>query len=174
MEKFVVIVFPNGLQGQIWSTILRSQHLSVIWESPDVLLPHTLKTLQQQQTLPDLLIVDTRLHHLQPLHLCRWSQKHDLDVEILLVNGMQAHILAAERKWALSQGAADLLPRICQKSLISGAATNLRKVLDLLGILHYDQHALIRSLLRIAPNSSRKTRYPKPDEIVAMQRMLGG
>lgn len=171
MEKFVVIVFPNGLQGQIWSTILRSQHLSVIWESPDVPLPHTLKTLQQQQTLPDLLIVDTRLHHLEPLHLCRWSQKHDLDIEILLVNGMQAHILAAERKWALAQGAADLLPRICQKSLISGAATNLRKVLDLLEILHYDQPALIRSLLRLGPHSPHKPRSAEPDEIFAVQRM---
>ena len=174
MEKFVVIVFPNGLQGQIWSTMLRSQRLSVIWESPDVLLPHTLKALQQQQTLPDLLILDTRLHHLQPLHLCRWSQKHNLNVEILLVNGMQSHILAAERKWALSQGAADLLPRICQKSLISGAATNLRKALDLLEVLHYDQHALIRSLLRISPNSTRKARCSKPDETLTMQRMLGG
>ena len=173
MEKFVVIVFPNGLQGHIWSTILRSQQLSVIWESPDVLLPHTLKALQQQQTLPDLLILDTRLHHLQPLQLCRWSQKHNLNIEILLVNGMQPHILAAERKWALSQGAADLLPRISQKSLISGAATNLRKALDLLEVLHYDQHALIRSLLRISPNSPRKARYPKADEMV-MQRMISG
>ena len=108
MEKFVVIVFPNGLQGQIWSTILRSQQLSVIWESPDVLLPHTLKALQQQQTLPDLLILDTRLHHLQPLHLCRWSQKHNLNVEILLVNGMQSHILGG-RGISADYGQVDLL-----------------------------------------------------------------
>lgn len=154
MEKFVVIVFPNGVQGRIWSTILRSQEASVIWESPDISLPQTLKGLHQKHSLPDLLILDTRLHHLQPLHLCRWRQKYGLDTQILLVNGSQPHILAAERRWARSQGAADLLPRICRQSLISGAATNLRRTLDILKIVPFDQQAFVRGLLKMGLDSS--------------------
>jgi CheY-like chemotaxis protein len=158
MEKFVVIVFPNGLQGQIWSAILRSQKLSVIWESPDVPLPHILKDLHQQQELPDLLIIDTRLHHLQPLQLCRWCRRHRIDINILLVNGFQPTILKTERQWAVAQGAIDLLPRITQHSLVSGAAKNLQRTLDILEIASCNQEALIRSLLSMGLNMP--FRYP--------------
>mgnify|MGYP001794009321 FL=1 len=149
VEKFVVMVFPNGLQGQIWSAILRSQNLSVLWESPDVSLPKALKALHHKRALPDLIVVDTRLHHLQPLQLCRWQQKHHLATKILLVNGVQPHIVNAERQWALTQGAADLLPRICKNTLVSGASANLRRVLDVLEITSCDHHTLIKALLRL-------------------------
>ena len=147
MEKFIVIVFPNGLQGQLWSTILRSQNLSVIWESPDVPLPGILKDLHRKRLLPDLLIVDTRLHHLQPLHLCRWCRRHGIDLKILLVNGIQPRILTGEKQWALAQGAVDLLPRITQHSLLSGSTKNLHQVLDVLEVSSCDQPALVRALL---------------------------
>lgn len=149
MEKFVVIVFPNGLQGQIWAAILRSQNLSVIWESPDVALPQILKTLHEQQALPDLLILDTRLHHLQPYRLCRWCQRQRFATQILLVNGAQPQILPAERQWARAQAAADLLPRIAKQALVSGAASNLQHVLDILGARSCNQRAMVKALLRM-------------------------
>lgn len=152
-EKFVVIVFPNGLQGRIWSTILRSQSLSVIWESPDVVLPRTLSTLHDQSSLPDLLIIDTRLRHLQPFHICRWSQEHCPELNILLVNGAQPRILEPERKWAMAQSAADLLPRICRDSLISNAAANLRRALDLMDVLPFNQQSFIGDLLKMGLRS---------------------
>ena len=148
-QKFVVIVFPNGLQGRIWSTILRSQNCGVIWESPDVPLLKTLRSLHQQGDLPDLLIVDTRLHYLQPWHLCRWCQKNNLNLKILLINGTQPHILPTERQWAITQGATDLLPRICRNSLMSTAATNLRRTLDLLDVQPFNQQAFVGSLLQM-------------------------
>ncbi len=144
-QKFVVIVFPSGLQGRIWSTILRSQNCGVIWESPDVPLPETLQSLHQQGGLPDLLIIDIRLYRLQPWHLCRWCRQHNLDTKVLLVNGAQPRILATERQWALAQGAADLLPRICRDSLMSGAAANLRRALDVLNIEPFSQQSFIGS-----------------------------
>ena len=161
----MVVVFPNGLQGKIWSTILRSQNLSVIWESPDVPLSHTLKILNQRGSLPDLLVIDTRLHHLQPFHLCRWCQQSCPGIKILLINGAQSRILAAERQWAMTQGAVDLLPRINQDTLISSAAANLRKTLDLMDILHYDQKTFITALLKmglyVQPRSSSVHKHIK-------------
>ncbi len=152
-EKFVVIVFPHGLQGRIWATILRSQSLSVIWESPDVVLPRTLKTLHERGSVPDLLIIDTRLRHLQPFHICRWCQTHCPELNVLLVNGAQPRIVPTERQWAMAQGAADLLPRIRQNALISNAAANLRRALDLLDILPLDQQAFISTLLKMGLRS---------------------
>lgn len=163
-QKFVVIVFPNGLQGRIWSTILRSQNCGVIWESPDVPLPETLKSLHQQGDLPDLLIIDTRLHHLRPWHLCRWCRQNNLNTKVLLVNGAQPHISPAERQWAITQGSADLLPRICRNSLMSGAAANLRRALDLLNIQPFSQQSFIGSLLQMGlgsqPNVTINHRVP--------------
>ena len=163
-KKFIVIVFPIGLQGRIWSTILRSQMFGVIWESPDVPLPKTLRSLHQQGTLPDLLVVDTRLYHLQPLHLCRWCQQNNLKVKVLLVNGHQPHIMMSERQWAMAQGAADLLPRIDRDTLISSASTNLRRTLDLLKVQPFNQQAFVTSLLQMGlntyPNASLHRRAP--------------
>ncbi|MEM1308812.1 MAG: hypothetical protein AAGF98_04800 [Cyanobacteria bacterium P01_H01_bin.153] len=167
LGKFVVLVFPNGLQGQIWSAILRSQHLSVIWESPDVSLPKALKALHQKRALPDLIVLDTRLHHLQPLQLCRWRQKHNLDTQILLVNGVQPQIVGAERQWALTQGAADLLPRICKNSLVSGASTNLRRALDVLEITSCNHQTLIKALLQLGLATS-----PRCDRSAPSSKLL--
>ncbi|MGD1858809.1 MAG: hypothetical protein ACFB0E_02425 [Leptolyngbyaceae cyanobacterium] len=166
MEKLVVIVFPNGLQGQIWAAILRSQNLSVIWESPDVVLPQILKNLHERQALPDLLILDTRLHHLQPYRLCRWRQRHRLDTQILLVNGAQLQIIPAERQWALTQAAVDLLPRISKQALVSGAATNLRHVLDVLNVRSCNQQAMVRALLRMGLGMPAQRSHPKVSRVL--------
>lgn len=149
MEKLVVIVFPTGKQGSLWSAILRSQAISVIWESPDVQLIPTLTTLKQQETLPHLLMLDTRLRRLQPYHLCRWCRDHCPEMKVVLVNGSQTHILAAERQWAISQGAANLLPRFRLDALVSSTNANLRQVLDTLEIPGLCQRSLVATLLKM-------------------------
>jgi CheY-like chemotaxis protein len=149
-QKFVIIVFPLGLQGKIWTTILRSQNVSVIWESPDVHIVETLQQLHRQgRPLPDLLIIDTRLRGLNPYALCRWCRHHCPTINVVLINGAQSHILPSEQQWARCQGAADLLPRFQRDSLISSAITSLRQVLDLLGGLPLDQRALVSTLLKL-------------------------
>lgn len=149
MEKLVVIVFPTGKQGGLWSAILRSQAISVIWESPDVQLIPTLITLKQQETLPHLLMLDTRLHRLQPYHLCRWCRDHCPEMKVVLVNGSQTHILTTERQWAISQGAANLLPRFRPDALVSSTTANLRQVLDTLEIPGLCQRSLVATLLKM-------------------------
>ncbi|MBD0334507.1 MAG: response regulator [Cyanobacteria bacterium Co-bin13] len=149
-QKFVIIVFPLGLQGKIWTTILRSQNLSVIWESPDVHIVETLQQLHRQgRPLPDLLMLDTRLRGLNPYALCRWCRHHCPQTKIVLVNGAQSQILPSEQQWARCQGAADLLPCFQRDSLISSAVTGLRLVLDLLGGLPLDQGSLVSTLLKL-------------------------
>lgn len=167
-QKFVVIVFPLGLQGKIWATVLRSQGISVIWESHDVSLPQTLTTLKRQDGLPDLLIVDTRLHNLQPYHLVRWTRDYCSELGVVLVNGAQTDIAPAERQWALLQGASDLLPRFKSASLVSSAVANLRKVLDLLNTMPLHQRSLVTALLKlgVGPRSQQAT-TPEPVDPVA-------
>lgn len=175
-QKFVIILFPLGLQGKIWTTILRSQNLSVIWESPDVALIDTLQQLQAQgQPLPDLLLVDTRLRGLNPYALCRWCRTHCPGLKVMLVNGAQDHVLPAERQWAASQGAVDLLPCLRRDSLISNAISGIREVLDVLGGEPLNQRALVSALLRVGiapsmrPNVARK---PSKIALMASRRSL--
>lgn len=175
-RKFVIILFPLGLQGKIWTTILRSQDLSVIWESPDVALVDTLQQLQAQgQPLPDLLLIDTRLRGLNPYGLCRWCRTHCPELKVMLVNGAQDHILPAERQWAASQGAADLLPCLRRDSLISNAISGIREVLDLLGGQPLNQRALVSALLRVGIAPSMRpsaARRPSKIALMASQRPL--
>lgn len=155
-RKFVVVIFPLGLQGKIWTTILRSQNLSVIWESPDVPIVETLQQLQaQNRPLPNLLMIDTRLRGLNPYALCRWCQEHCPELRVVLVNGAQTQILPSERQWATCQGAANLLPCFRRESLISNAVTGVREVLSLLEGLPFSQSALVSALLKlgIAPRA---------------------
>ncbi|NJO42512.1 MAG: response regulator [Cyanobacteria bacterium CRU_2_1] len=147
-RKFVVMIQPMSRQGAIWQAILRSQEISVIWESPDVNLCDSLTHLKATgATLPDLLLIDTRLQTLNPYTFCRWSHKHCPTVKVVLVNGAQKEITPSEREWAIYQGAADLMPRFQRDSLVSGAVVKARRILDILDCTTLDSGALISALL---------------------------
>ena len=164
-RKFVIIVFPMGFQGKLWSTILRSQNLSVIWESADVPIVETLKMMKSQvSSLPDMLILDTRLRSIRPYFLCRWCQHHVPDVKVVLVNGGQQQIMPPERQWAICQGAADLLPCFRRESVISRAVMSLRQIHHLLGDLPLDQRQLVSSLLKIGLGPPVQSAQPSPVE----------
>lgn len=151
------MVQPTSRQGIIWQAILRSQDISVIWESGDVNLAESLRQLQSNNAaLPHLLMLDTRLQRLNPYAVCRWCRQHCPEVKVVLVNGAQREISLAERDWAMLQGAADLLPRFRRESLVSGAVTRMRRILDLLNISGLDSSALVAALL----GTSRKRESP--------------
>lgn len=147
-RKFALIIQPMTRQGAIWQAILRSQQISVIWESPDVDLIDSLKHLQTARVpLPDLLLIDTRLQTLNPYAICRWRLKHCPEVKIVLINGAQKEITPSEREWALYQGASDLLPRFQRDRLMSGAVSRVRRILDLLDCPTLDSGALVAALI---------------------------
>lgn len=148
-RKFVLMIQPMTRQGAIWQAILRSQQLSVIWESPDVDLPDSLHHLSiNGSMLPDLLLIDTRIQTLNPYTLCRWCRRHCPEVKVVLVNGIQKEITPSEREWAICQGAADLLPRFQRDRLMSGAITRTKRILELLEHPKFDSSALIAALLQ--------------------------
>ncbi len=155
-SKFILIVHPLGLQGLIWQSMLRSQHISVIWESPDVNLIDSINRIKQAGcALPDLLLIDTRLHTVRPYHVCRWCHQNCPEVKVVLVNGAQWEILPAEQQWAINQGAADLLPRFQHDKLVSDAMVRVKQILNLLEIPTFDSGKLISVLLKM----KRKTLY---------------
>jgi CheY-like chemotaxis protein len=152
--KFVLMVQPMSHQGSIWQAILRSQQISVIWESPDVDLSGSLILLKQAgYAPPDLLLIDTRVQKFNPYAVCRWSRKNCPGLKILLVNGAQKEITKSEREWAILQGAMDLLPRMQRDRLMSGAVDRIQRVLELLDAPEFNSKALVSALLRLSRDS---------------------
>ncbi|MDJ0703184.1 MAG: hypothetical protein QNJ46_07890 [Leptolyngbyaceae cyanobacterium MO_188.B28] len=150
-SKFVLMLFPQGLQGTVWQVGLRSQQLSVIWESADVNLVDSINSLKMTgATLPDLLLIDTRLQALQPYKICRWSQLYAPEIKVLLVNGAQLEVTEAERQWAIYQGAVDLLPQLDRYRVISMAVKNVKRALELIEGPKLDCKALVSVLLKLS------------------------
>lgn len=148
--KFVLMVQPMNLQGAIWQAILRSQQISVIWEAADVNLQSSLVHLKEAGLAPpDLILIDTRVQTFNAYTFCRWCRDHCPETKVVLVSGAQKEVTPSERAWALYQGASELLPRFRRDSLVSGAVTRVRRILDLLDCSTLNQSALVTSLLAI-------------------------
>jgi CheY-like chemotaxis protein len=157
-SKFILMVQPVGLQGAIWQAMLRSQEISVTWESPDVNLPESFKHLAAAKIrLPDLLMLDTRLQKLNPYHFCRWSKRNYPTLKIVLLNGAQSHVTDSEREWAIYQGAAELFPRFQQEKIFSGGIEKIKRVLELLGQEQLDHTAVVTALLQFSQTVHRKS-----------------
>ncbi|NJO12018.1 MAG: response regulator, partial [Leptolyngbyaceae cyanobacterium SL_1_1] len=155
--KFALMIYPVGFQGKIWQTVLRSQNIAVIWESGDVNLIKSLQQLQQNAlSLPDLILIDTRLQSLRPYAICRWCRKHCPALKIVLVNGAQYEVLSSERQWAICQGAADLLPRFPTSNLISNTVAHTSEILDLLELPSLNHSALVSALLKLRTSHQPK------------------
>ncbi|WP_416670906.1 response regulator [Egbenema bharatensis] len=155
--KFVLMIQPMNLQGSIWQSILRSQSISVIWEAADVNLADSLDHLKSADfSLPDLILIDTRVQTFNPYTFCRWCREHYPEIKIVLVNGAQREIIPSEREWAVFQGAADLFPRFRKDALVSGAVNRMRRILDLLNCPTLNQGALVSALLTIQRLANHK------------------
>lgn len=178
---FILMIQPMSHQGAIWQTILRSQQLSVIWESSDVDLLGSLGRLKQAEVaLPDLLLIDTRTQKFNPYSTCRWSRRHCPELKILLVNGAQKAITPAEREWAMLQGAVDLLPRLQRDRLMSGAVDRVKRVLEILERSTFDSKALVQALLKVSraneglTNGIDKVGYREPEDNSEFSQRLAG
>lgn len=142
------MVQMTRLQGLIWQTVLKSQQLSVIWETPDIDLFDSITQLQQAGlALPDLLLIDVRMDHFNPYAFCRWCQQNHPTVKVILTNPSQKEILPSERQWAVHQGASDFLPGFQLENLVSSVAFSVKRVLDILDSHPLNNGALISVLL---------------------------
>ncbi|MBE9101698.1 hypothetical protein [Vacuolonema iberomarrocanum] len=148
--KLVLMIQPNRLQGLIWQTVLKSQKISAIQESPDSDLISSLTELKQAGlTLPNVLLIDINQIGFNPYSFCRWCRDNHPEVKVVLTNGTQADISPPERQWAQNQGAADLLPCFQTDNLVSSVATSTKRLLAVLNCPRFDNAALIGTLLKM-------------------------
>ncbi len=153
-----LILCPVGSQGRLWQTILRSQGVSVIWESADVDLVGTLASMQAEtHLLPSLILVDTQLVRLKPYSIRCWYKVHCPTVKVVLVNGAQVTISLSEREWARYQGTLDILPRLPSQTLVSSAITYARQIIAILGDTKLDSGALVTALLKLGYRKPHQT-----------------
>lgn len=147
-QKIILMVQPSRLQGLIWQTVLKSQQLSVIWESPAADLAENLDQLKAAGlTLPDLLLVDMQVPDLNPYAFCRWCREQYPGLKLVLTNSSQTEISLSERQWAVNQGASDLLAGFQSDNLVSGVTSGVKRVLEILDGQPLNNGTLISVLL---------------------------
>lgn len=147
-QKLVLMIQPTRLQGLIWQTVLRSQQIKVIWETPETDLVQSISQLVHAGlTLPDLLLIDIRLRDFNPYAFCRWCRENCPELTVILVNAAQKEIIPSERQWAILQGAEDLLPGFDLDNLVTSVTMGLRRALEALDGQPLDNGALISVLL---------------------------
>ncbi len=155
LKKTVLLSQESKRQGEIWHAALTSQQVTVIWEAGET---DVLSVLQQMQTaglaLPDLLILDLGTQRFNPYGLCRTCREDYPGLKLVLTAGTQTDVDPVERRWAIFQGAQDLLPGIQAANLITGVIANLGRVLEMLG-LKFNQEALMSVLKLLATLDSQ-------------------
>jgi hypothetical protein len=93
-------------------------------------------------------------HNHNPYAFCRWCHEHYPDLKIILTSGTRTEIALAERKWAIHQGAEDLLPGFQQETLVAGMTAVMPGVSRVLEVLGWQPlqpgtlHPVLRSLHR--------------------------
>jgi CheY-like chemotaxis protein len=157
LRKNVLMIQPYREQGKIWQAILKSQQLSVIWEADDFPLLEAIENLKDSNLeIPHLFLLDLDIKAINAYAFCRWYRKQFFEGKIILTSGDRKEISDAERRWAISQGADDLLPGFRQASLVTGAVAGVNRILDVLGDLPLNQLDLIKTLYHLASNKKQQ------------------
>ena len=147
-KKWVLMIQPARMQGLIWQAVLKSQGISVIWESADANVLDNIEQLSQAGlALPNLLLVDVQLKAGHPYEICRWCRDRAVPINVILTDCSRTVITDYERRWATYQGAVDLLPAFQQENLVSDVAAAVRRVLEVLDEHPLNHGALISILL---------------------------
>jgi DNA-binding NarL/FixJ family response regulator len=135
LKKTVLMAHLDPEQEQIWLRALESQDLEVRSASAATDLVELLDSMHQAgSTIPDLVLVDSGLkapdsQTLQSSSVCQWSAKNYPDLKVVLFNPRQDKIKSIEQSWAIRRGAADVLPRLTHKNLV----TSVAKIAALMG-----------------------------------------
>lgn len=150
IKPLVLIVQPVRLQGLIWQAVLKSQGISVIWESADIDFADNIRQLKAANlALPHLLIVDVSLEDFNPFAFCRLCRSDYPDMQVLLTHSGRQELVPSERQWAVNQGAADFIPGFQVSSLVTDVTSAVKRVLEILGDQPLDNGALISVLFSI-------------------------
>ena len=153
LQKTVLMIQVSEHQESIWYAALTSQKISVLRESSNADLQQIIAQARDVGKLPDLLLIDTGIPNLNPYIFCRSYRDQHLNLKIVLTNGRHNKVTSAERRWAIYQGAQDLLPGFQQETLLEEGVTSLNRVLKVLGCLPLEQQTLKSILLPLISSS---------------------
>lgn len=151
--KTVLMVQCSKMQGEIWREILNSQGISVIWAPARIKLLNFLEQLRYLGlNFPDLLLLDIGAQSQNPYNFCRLCRLHYPELKIILTSSMRTDVYHSERKWAMHQGAIDLLPGFQQPNIFSQASVVSEWIKIVLNALHWQptaQNTLAATLLAL-------------------------
>ena len=135
-QKTVLMLQVSERQKAIWHAALTSQTISVLQEPSNTDFCHIIET-KDVGKLPDLLLIDTGVTNLNPYNFCRSCREQHLNLKIILTNGTQNKVTSAERRWAIYQGAQDLLPGFQQGTLLEEGVARVNRVLEVLEAIRF-------------------------------------
>ncbi|MEE3719661.1 HAMP domain-containing sensor histidine kinase [Tumidithrix elongata RA019] len=124
MKKSILLVQLSEEQGKLWQAVLTSQQFDVTWKSPNTDILNLIEQMHREgKKLPDAIVADIGLRSagssaLLASPLCRWCSEFHPETKVILTNPRQTQIRQVEQRWAIRQGASDLLPRLDKQNLI--------------------------------------------------------
>lgn len=151
-QRTVLMLQTSALQGKVWQEVLASQKVTAVHLSPTTDLAQLLTQRATEDILPDLLLLDMTGLQDNPYHFCRWCRDTYPQVKVMLMSGKRADISASERKWAVHQGAVDLLPGFSEAQLFNNlleVTARVKRVLEAIDWPEVEQQALLEALLSI-------------------------
>ena len=151
--KQVLMVQSSKLQGQIWKEVLTSQGIALTWLNSEVdLTTYLNQHAQSSDEWPHLLLLDMTVLQPNPYSFCRWCRDTYPALKIILTSGTRISVPDSERKWAIHQGATDLLSAFPEQNLLAnivGIVTKVKPVLQTLDWQPIEQHSLSLALQSI-------------------------
>ncbi|WP_052128223.1 response regulator [Neosynechococcus sphagnicola] len=149
-QKTVLMLQPSVRQGEVWRIAMLSQDIKAIWEKGDGDLVQMLDQIEASGAeLPQLLLIDISAQSINPYAFCRWCREQRPDLKIILTSANQKEISATERRWAIYQGAQDLLPGFQQETLLTSVTTGINRVMEVLDCGPLQQERLAQILVSL-------------------------
>lgn len=145
-RKTVLMLLDARFQAKVWRSALSSQNISVIGGLSDAHVAEIMAEIQKAQLdLPDLLLTDLEIRN--PYDLCRWCRRYYPQLKIVLTSSSQRNVSPIERRWAIHQGADDLLAGFQSHNLLSNTIYAVGRVLKILDCPPLKEAALVPALL---------------------------
>ncbi len=123
MNKTVIVAVSEVKEVQLWKSIFSSLDFKFI-ETP---LKQELIESRINEFASELLLLDLKIKEFNPYLFCRQISKDFPDLPIVFTNCQQTLGFQAQYRWALSQGAKEIIPSLSSKpnELISALRTIL-------------------------------------------------
>lgn len=126
-QKLVLLLQTSDFQGKIWQEILNTGEISVVYKNfSDPNLHENIETIiKSLKKFPDLLVADVEILKPNAYEFCRWCRDYYPGLKIILISNSRTEIFSSERRWAINQGAIDLLLGFSEDSFFSTELTDV-------------------------------------------------